>query len=233
MLSLFVTSLSVNSVAQASVLPALSGTDLSDTGRFDKDQPDTEPSAAAMGAWNVPRKIAPGTAARGVDLLRRIASDQKAIWSSPSHLRTTDAIWALPALAGAGAFFASDSWLSKQVPAGEIARSRSFSNYGAYSLAGAAGGMFLLGKITHNDHAAETGFLASEAAVNAAAVDFALKSIFQRQRPYDGTGAGHFFAGGSSFPSEHAAVSWAVAGVIAHEYPGTLTKLISYGLASG
>lgn len=164
--------------------------------------------------------------------MERFAGDQRAIWSSPLHLKRGDAVWALPALAGTAGLVASDSWFSKQVPAGEIARSRSLSNYGAYSLAGAAGGMFLLGKITHNDHAAETGFLASEAAVNAAALDFALKSAFQRQRPYDGSGAGHFFTGGSSFPSEHAAVSWAIAGVVAHEYPGTLTKLVSYGLAT-
>jgi len=164
--------------------------------------------------------------------LKRLADDQKAIWSSPLHLRPSDAEWALPALGGAGVFLASDAWLSRQVPAGEIARSRRLSNEGAYSLAGAAGGMFVFGKIMHDDHAAETGFLAGEAAVNAAAVDFALKSMFQRQRPYQGTGAGHFFSGGSSFPSEHAAVSWAIAGVVAHEYSGPLTKLISYGLAT-
>ena len=165
-------------------------------------------------------------------MLQRFAGDQKAIWTSPFDVRPSDAEWMLPALGGMGAFLASDSWFSKQVPAGEFQRSRSLSNYGAFSLAGAAGGMFLFGKITHNDHAAETGFLASEAAVNAAAVDFAFKSMFQRQRPYIGIGAGRFFAGGSSFPSEHAAVSWAVAGVVAHEYPGTFTKLVSYGLAS-
>ena len=45
------------------------------------------------------------------------------------------------------AFLASDSWFSKQVPASEIARSRSVSNDGAFALAGAAGGMFLIGKI--------------------------------------------------------------------------------------
>jgi len=218
MLSLFATHLAVNLVAQVDAPSAVMS--------------DTSSPGAALGTWNVPEEGAPGMPARGVDLLRRFAGDQSAIWSSPLRLRRNDAIWALPALAGAGALFASDSWLSKQVPAGAIARSRSFSNYGAFSLAGAAGGMFLLGKITHHDHAAETGFLASEAALNAAAVDFALKSMFERQRPYDGSGAGHFFAGGGSFPSEHAAVSWAVAGVIAHEYPGTLTKLISYGLAS-
>jgi membrane-associated phospholipid phosphatase len=218
MLSLFGANLAVNSVAQTDAPSAVMS--------------DTSSPAGAIGTWNVPEERAPGMPARGVGLLRRFAADQSAIWSSPLRLRKNDAIWALPALADAGALFASDSWLSKQVPAGEIARSRSFSNYGAVSLAGAAGGMFLLGKMTHNDHAAETGLLASEAALNAAAVDFALKSMFQRQRPYDGNGTGHFFAGGGSFPSEHAAVSWAVAGVLAHEYPGTLTKLISYGLAS-
>jgi membrane-associated phospholipid phosphatase len=175
---------------------------------------------------------APATASRGDSLLERFAGDQSAIWTRPLHLRRGDAVWALPALAGTAALVASDSWFSRQVPTGEIARSRSLSNYGAFSLAGAAGGMFLLGKITHNDHAADTGFLASEAAVNAAAVNFVLKSAFQRERPYAGGGAGHFFAGGSSFPSEHAAVSWDIAGVVAHEYPGTLTKLVSYGLAS-
>jgi membrane-associated phospholipid phosphatase len=217
-LSLSATNLAVRSVAQ---VPAPSAV-ISDT-----------PSAPTVkGTWNVPQESAPGMPARGVDLFRRFAGDQSAIWSSPFRLRPNDAIWVLPALVGTGALFASDSWLSKQVPNGEIARSRSFSNYGAFSLAGAASGMFLLGKITHDEHAAEAGLLASEAALNAAAVDFALKSMFQRQRPYDGTGAGHFFAGGGSFPSEHAAISWAVAGVIAHEYPGTLTKLISYGLAS-
>jgi membrane-associated phospholipid phosphatase len=186
---------------------------------------------AHTGTWNESDRRASGIAEPG-GLLKRFAGDQKAIWTSPLHLRPNDAVWALPALAGTGAFLASDAWFSKQVPAGEIAHSRSFSNYGAYSLVGGAGAMFFFGKIMHNDHAAETGFLAGEAAVNAAAVDFALKSMFERQRPYIGTGAGRFFAGGSSFPSEHATVSWAIAGVVAHEYPGTLTKLVSYGLAT-
>jgi membrane-associated phospholipid phosphatase len=196
------------------------------------EQPSVEQPPGSMGTWNARDESAPRAAARGVALSERFAGDQRAIWTSPFHLERGDAIWALPALAGTGAFVASDSWFSKQVPAGEIARSRSLSNYGTFSLVGAAGGMILLGKITDNDHAAETGFLASEAAVNATVVDFAIKSMFQRQRPYDGTGAGRFFAGGGSFPSEHAAVSWAIAGVVAHEYPGTVTKLVSYGLAS-
>ena len=192
----------------------------------------TEPVARSRGTWNVADRVAIGTASREISWLERFAGDQRSIWSSPFRLRSSDTRWALPALVSAGALVASDSWLSRQVPAGEIARSRSLSNYGTFSLVGVAGGMFFFGKVMHNDHATETGFLAGEAAMNAAAADFALKAMFQRQRPYDGNGTGRFFAGGGSFPSEHAAVSWAVAGVLAHEYPGTLTKLVSYGLAS-
>jgi membrane-associated phospholipid phosphatase len=194
----------------------------------------SNPQAAALetGTWNVADDGSPSPGARGVGLLARFAGDQRAIWTSPLHLHRGDAVWALPVLAGMGGLLAGDSWFAKQTPASQIARSRTLSNYGVFSLAGAAGGMFLWGKITRNDHAAETGFLAAEAAVNAFTVDYALKSAFARQRPYQGAGAGHFFAGGSSFPSEHAAVSWAVAGVIAHEYPGPVTKLFAYGLAS-
>jgi membrane-associated phospholipid phosphatase len=187
--------------------------------------------AATSGRWNVAGGSSSAPSLM-VPLSGRLAGDQMAIWHSPLHLQRTDAIWALPSLAVTGAFVASDSWLSKQVPASGIERSRNISTYGTFSLAGAAGGMFLLGEITHNDHASETGFLAGEAAVNASLVDFAFKSMFQRQRPYQDTGAGHFFAGGSSFPSEHAAASWAIAGVVAHEYPGTFTKLLAYGLAT-
>src|SRR5206468_8999003 len=47
-----------------------------------------------------------------------------------------------------------------------------------------------------------------------------------------GNGHGAFFRGGNSFPSEHSILAWSAAGVFAHEYPGPLTKLFAYGLAS-
>jgi len=53
-----------------------------------------------------------------------------------------------------------------------------------------------------------------------------------RERPYQGNGSGAFFHSGTSFPSEHAAAAWSIAGVIAHEYPGTLPTLFAYGAAS-
>src|SRR5207248_6707653 len=44
-------------------------------------------------------------------------------------------------------------------------------------------------------------------------------------------GSGRFFHSGTSFPSEHSAAAWSIAEVIAHEYPGPLTKILAYGAA--
>ena len=50
-------------------------------------------------------------------------------------------------------------------------------------MAAAAGGLYLWGHFTHDDHKRETGFLAIEAAVNATAASYALKYAFGRERP--------------------------------------------------
>ena len=164
--------------------------------------------------------------------LRHLASDQATFWTAPVHFRTRDLQWALPFAGITAGFIASDSWMSKQVPANHVARSKSISNYAVYSLIGLAGGSYALGYLTHNDHLGETGFLAGEAAVNSTAVDYIFKEITRRQRPYQSNGNGTFFQGGTSFPSEHSAVAWSAASVWAHEYPGTLSQLLAYGLAS-
>jgi membrane-associated phospholipid phosphatase len=139
---------------------------------------------------------------------------------------------AVPFAAFTGALIASDSWISKQVPDSHVTGSRTFSDYGVYSMAGATGGAWLLGKLTHNDHLRETGFLAGEAAIGSTADTYVLKLITQRQRPNEGNGNGNFFQGGRSFPSEHSVAAWSIASVVAHEYPGPLTKFFSYGLAT-
>ena len=93
--------------------------------------------------------------------------------------------------------------------------------------------MWLLGHVKHNEHWSETGFLAGEAALNSLVAVEAFKYSLRRERPYQGDGTGPFFqSGGTSFPSEHAAAAWSVAGVIAHEYPSPFVKIMAYGLAS-
>jgi len=164
--------------------------------------------------------------------VKHIVTDQKQFWMSPAHFQIKDLKWILPGAATAAVFVATDSWLSKQVPASHMATSKTFSDYSTYSFIGLGGASFLLGKIKGDDHLSEAGLLAGEAAINATAVAYAFKEITQRQRPYLGNGHGDFFVGGSSFPSEHSAVAWSVASVWAHEYPGWFSQMAAYGLAS-
>lgn len=163
---------------------------------------------------------------------KHLANDQKQFWMTPRHLHLKDLKWAAPAAAMTAAFVASDSWIEKQIPSGGAQSSKKVSNYAAYSLAGLGAGSFLFGRLRGNDHLAEAGLLSSEAALNSTAASYFFKTTFQRQRPYEGTQHGTFFRGGTSFPSEHAAVAWSVASVWAHEYPGFLSQTLAYGLAS-
>jgi len=169
-----------------------------------------------------------------VPFVKHVAQDQQHFWTSPARFGKKDLRWILPVAGATTALIASDSWISKQVPnsPSQLDFNRKLSNVSMYSLLGAGGGAFLLGKLTNNEHLRETGFLAAEAVLDATAVTYALKVSTQRERPYQATGAGSFFNGGMSFPSEHSALSWSIAGILAHEYPGPLTKLLAYGLAT-
>jgi membrane-associated phospholipid phosphatase len=167
-------------------------------------------------------------------LLKNIALDQKAIWTSPRNVRSGDVNWIVPLGAIATASLMGDTGFSKAVTGSpsRVSTSATFSNYGLGALGGAVGGFYLVGRMTHDDHKRETGLLSGESAVNAVAVTTVLQYAFGRQRPTDGNGGGGFWHYGTSFPSNHSAAVWAMASVIAHEYPGPLTKLLAYGLAS-
>ena len=170
----------------------------------------------------------------GTAFLKHLASDQAAIWTSPAHLRWADASWLFPMAAVTGGFFATDRAVPPALPASanKLNRYTSISNYGLYSMVGAGGGLYIWSKLTHDDHQRETGILAGEAAIDSLAVDTTLKYSFGRERPNVNQGLGKFFRGGDSFPSDHSAVAWSIASVIAHEYPGPLTQIAAYGLAA-
>jgi hypothetical protein len=159
-------------------------------------------------------------------------SDQRAIWTSPFQLHLQDKQWLVPLGVGTLGLVAADQGIMRHFGNTPMAHSSSFSNYALAAMAGGAAGLYLRGAITHDDHSRETGFLAGEAAMNSVIVGEAMKLVFQRPRP-NGANAGSFGAGGASFPSEHALLAWSIASVIAHEYPGPLTKLLAYGAASG
>jgi len=174
--------------------------------------------------------------ARGFkELGKEFLIDQKQIWTSPAKIRFSDTQWLVPLSGITAGLFVTDSDFSGHLsknPA-TISHYKTLSNAGVGALVGGAGGMWLLGHVRHNEHWSETGFLAGEAALNSLVAVETFKYSLRRQRPYQGDGSGPFFqSGGTSFPSEHAAAAWSVAGVIAHEYPGPLMKIAAYGLAS-
>src|SRR5258706_6833985 len=102
----------------------------------------------------------------GLPLLKNLVSDQKAIWTSPFHLRWADGSWLFPLAAATGGFLATDRAVPPAVSTDpkKVNRYTSFSNYGVYSLVGAAGGLYMWSKISHDDHQRETAILAGEAA---------------------------------------------------------------------
>src|SRR4051812_25463237 len=166
-------------------------------------------------------------------LFKNLAMDQRQIWTSPLRLRWHDCYVLCPAAGIAVALFQKDNDLERdfQVRPSRTKTSNSFSNYGLAAITGAAGGLYLLGTVRHNDHMRESGFLAGEAMADSFAVGTVMKYAFGRERPDTGSGTGEFFKGGNSFPSDHAILAWSAASVIAHEYPGVLTQIATYGLA--
>jgi membrane-associated phospholipid phosphatase len=167
-------------------------------------------------------------------LVERFLDDQREIWRGPARLRFSDTEWVVPLGGITAGLFATDRDFSKHLSQNPstISHYKTLSNGGVAALVGGAGGMWLLGHAKHNEHWSETGFLAGEATLNSLVIVEGMKYSLRRERPF-GAGGGSFFqSGGTSFPSEHAAAAWSVAGVIAHEYPGPLTKIMAYGLAS-
>lgn len=186
------------------------------------------------------KKSGPGSTAsqdrpeRRQGIWKDFLNDQKQIWTSPSRIRTSDATWLVPLGGLTSGLLLTDRQFSGHISRdpNTIQHYRTLANAGVASLVGVGGGLYLWGKWSHEDHRRETGFLAGEAMVNSLVAVEVLKYSAGRDRPFQGDGGGKFLSGGTSFPSEHAAAAWSVAGVIAKEYPSPWTKLLAYGAAS-
>ncbi|HLJ86029.1 MAG TPA: capsule assembly Wzi family protein [Candidatus Angelobacter sp.] len=170
--------------------------------------------------------------------VKNLVQDQKDIWTSPRRFHLADLNWLLPAAGLTAGMIAADRELMSRISTtGFLARhSNTASNAGVAALTAGAGSLYFLGKMRGDDHQQETGIVTGEAALNALIFGEVLKLATQRERPMDSGGLGRFWHGGtlnSSFPSQHALVSWAAAGVLAHEYPGIATQAVVYGLAAG
>jgi Capsule assembly protein Wzi/PAP2 superfamily len=172
-------------------------------------------------------------------LLRNLVDDQKNIWTSPFKARVEDLNWLAPAVGLTAGLINADAELSSRISTtGTFTKhSGTVSNAGVALMVGGAGSLYLVGKLRSDDHQQEAGILAGEAAVNSLMVAEILKVATRRERPTEGTGQGRFghssSAYDSSFPSVHAAIAWSAASVLAHEYPGVMTQILGYGLATG
>jgi membrane-associated phospholipid phosphatase len=168
-------------------------------------------------------------------LPRNLLQDQMAFWTQPFRFKVQSLSFLVPAAFGTAVLIGSDTAIEQHLPksSNTVKNAANASTAGMAALVGVGGGLFLLGEATQDAHKREAGYLAGEAAIDAYAASTAMQYMTQRERPFTGNGKGQFFYGGTSFPSNTAAVSWAAASVIAHEYPGTLTKLFAYGIAAG
>lgn len=149
---------------------------------------------------------------------------------SPSALK-----WDAMVVGATGILIANDESVAHQVSPSWHNTSIDISNAGVYGLGAAAGGIFVTGLITHNEHATDTGIRSAEASVDSVILYAAMKAILARQRPYTGAGEGKFFSGNwtaGSFPSGHATLAWTLATVMAHEYPNWPMRLLMYGTAA-
>ena len=179
------------------------------------------------------------TTANPLVFMKNIGRDQRDIWTAPFRARVEDLKWIVPMVGLTAGAISADSELSSRVNQnGTIGkRAGTISNGGLAAALGGAGGLYLMGKWRSNDHQKETGLLAAEAGIDSFVVVEALKAVTQRQRPTDGSGQGKFWSShslsNSAFPSAHALVTWSVASVLAHEYPGVATQVLAYGLATG
>jgi hypothetical protein len=164
---------------------------------------------------------------------KRFAEDERDLWTSPGRIRSHDANWLLVLGGAAASLMVADHAVMQHntLSAINTRRSVDFSNYGVGALIGVGGALYLWGKKTGDDHEQETGFLSGESALNALAASMVLQSVLGRERPGTDGAQGRLFRGGTSFPSDHSAVAWSIASMIAHQYPGPLTKLFAYGLA--
>jgi membrane-associated phospholipid phosphatase len=172
----------------------------------------------------------------GKKFVKNFLLDQKDIWTSPFHMKRSDAKWWLLFGTATGALIATDHWTSRQLPNtnDQTRFSARVSDVGAlYTVVPVTAAFYLGGVLTDNAKARETGLLGAEALADGLVVFEVLKLATQRQRPLTDGGHGQFFHGGDSFPSGHTMAAFALASVIAHEYRNKkVVPVIAYGLAT-
>lgn len=168
--------------------------------------------------------------------------DQKRIWTSPFHTSRKDIKWWAIFGGATAALIAADERVENAAPTNStlVHLGNDTSYLGApYTLIPIAGTFYFIGSAAGDEHFRETGLLSFEALADVTVVQLAIKSITNRERPFTGSGEGHFFTSytpryDSGFPSGHAIETFALASIFAHEYHNKFwVKFLAYAYAGG
>jgi len=189
-------------------------------------------SAAAQGTWTGcgPSQTAHQVAGHANQLLHGIQRAPR------NAIRPENLKWELPIGLATGLLIGE-----ADQPAAHRIQSKSLQNLaGRWSDAGlvtqiaAGGATWGVGCIEHKPSLRDNGLTALTAMGAAGTFDLALKLAFDREFPFKPGSRGAFWGGGRSFPSGHAAVSFAFASAIARRYPhNRWVKWGAYTFASG
>ena len=151
-------------------------------------------------------------------------------------IRHSNLKWELPITAATGILIAEgDQPLANRIQGRSIQHiARFWSNFGLGVEIASGGLTYVAGCAEHRGYLRNTGLTILDALAAAGTADLALKFTFDRQFPYTRGSTGDFWGGGRSFPSGHAAISFAFSSVIAHRYPHKRwLKWAGYSLATG
>ena len=187
-----------------------------------------------------PLIVGPQDAATLRNTPRNILKDQAAIWTSPIRLRPSNVAGPIVLALATTVAITTDH----QVMTSSRLQDASLNSHANTASNGLVGvfvalpvAFYGVGRLRHFTQSQETGILGGEAMVDSLAVNEVMKLVSLRERPTVDGARGKFFqtsvATGSSFPSNHSILAWSSAAVIASEYPGRLTALAVYGMATG
>lgn len=170
-----------------------------------------------------------------------LSDDEKGLAVSAFQEHPHEAYWIFPLFTATGLALTYDSQAATAVG---IDKNRTqlanhISDLGSFYATGAEGaGIYFAGLASKNPKLSETGRLGAEAVLVSGTYTTVFKMAINRQRPLEGNGKGDLWVGGashwefdSSFPSDHAASSMALARVIASEYPHWYVAVPAYGFA--
>jgi len=186
----------------------------------------------------VPALDAVATNDFGSELLRLcadVAADQRIIWTSPTYQFGTHEVEWLSSTAGLAALFGIDRRVTAALPKTrkEIAVSRWASRFGTVYVAGiAVVSIYAAGRILDRARVRELGFLGIRTLCNTELLGNPLKIVTQRPRPTEKGSSGQWGKGGHSFPSGHSMKCWALASLVAQEFPSRrMVGVLVYGVA--